>query len=66
MSNREAVGTEGENEHGFHSLSLCECACFQKKEKILEVVDYSRLIEEFLRDGRWGRRRKHWGTLRGK
>ncbi len=56
MSNREAVGVEGENEHGFHSpyLHARVCVC-PKKEKMLEVADYSRLIEEFLRNGRCGR-----------
>lgn len=48
MSNREAVGVEGENEHGFHSLCIRARAFVpEKKEKMLEVVDYSRLIEEF-------------------
>lgn len=72
MSNREAVGVEGENEHGFHSP--CSHACVhvclgekkRKREKMLEVGDDSRLIEEFFRNVMCGRGSKHWGTLREK
>lgn len=35
-----------------------------KKDKMLEVADYSRLIEEFFEKWEVGRGRKHWGTLR--
>lgn len=64
MSNREAVGVEGENEHGFHSP--CSHAKKKKKEreKMLEVGDDSRPIEEFFRYVMCERGSKHWGTLR--
>lgn len=32
MSNREALGVEEENEHGFHSLSLRARVCPKKRE----------------------------------
>lgn len=35
----------------------------KKKEEMLEVADYSGLIEEWWREGRWWSS-KHWGTLR--
>lgn len=48
-----------------HHTCMCVCASVrEKKEKMLEVADYSRLIEEFLRNGRCGRGSKHLGTLR--
>lgn len=34
QSNREAVGAEGENEHGFHSLSLHAHTCTKKREDV--------------------------------
>jgi len=47
-------------------MAFIHCACMhahvskkkKKKGRCWKVVDYSRLIEEFFRSGRWGRGRE--------
>lgn len=38
----------------------------RKQRRCWSLAGNSRLIEEFLSNGRWGRRSKHWGILREK
>lgn len=50
--------------HSFMGLLACACMHGRARKKTLDAgccVDYSRLIEDFGRNGRWGTRKQNTG-----